>query len=146
MPNIKHILYMMLFALLLGACSDYMTMASQSCRAGTNNIDCNGSIGSLHGTQRLDFYDEDSFTSIRGSNWDADITMSIAEGELVVEITNIDGETERFTITPENPLEASVAVDRSLTGKISAQLSAQGEGEETPSVQGITWEASFTGR
>jgi len=142
----KRMLYTLLLALLLGACSNYMTMTSQRCNAGMENINCSGSVGALHGTQRLDFYDEDSVTSMRSSNWDAEITMSIEEGELVVEITNLDGEVERFTVTPDSPLDATVAVDRSLTGKISAQIAAQGEGEETPVVRGISWEASFSAR
>ncbi len=146
MMTFKRVLYTLLLALLLGACSNYMTMTSQRCNAGMDKINCSGSVGALNGTQRLDFYDEDSVTSLRSSNWDAGITMSIEEGELVVEITNLDGEVESFTITPDSPLDVTIAVDRSLTGKISAQLAARGEGEETPVVRRVGWEASFTAR
>lgn len=123
-----------------------MLMTSQRCNAGMENINCSGSVGQLRGTSRLDFYDAETAVSWRSSNWNADIGMSIEEGELVMEITNLDGEMESFTITPENPLQANVAVNRSLSGKISAQLAAQGEGEETPVVRGINWETNFTAR
>lgn len=146
MLKMPRVLYTVLLALVLGACSNYMTMTSQRCNAGMETITCSGSVGGLHGTQRLDFYDEDTTVSMRSSNWDADISMSIEEGELVMEITNLDSEVETFTITPDSPLDVTVAVNRSLTGKISAQLTAQGDGEETPVVRGIDWEATFTAR
>ncbi len=123
-----------------------MFFVRQSCRAGMENITCSGNIGQLRGASRLDLYDEGTAASWRGSNWNVDISMSIEEGELVMEIMNLSGDVEMFAITPDSPLQVNVAVERSLSGKISAQLAAQGEGEETPIVRGITWEANFTAR
>ena len=138
------LLAVVLGAILLGGGG--MFFVSHSCRAGMETITCSGNIGQLHGASRLDLYDEGTATSWRGSNWNADISMSIEEGELVMEITTLDGDVETFTITPDSPLQANVAVDRGLSGNISAQLAAQGEGEEKPIVRGIAWEANFTAR
>ena len=134
------------FVLLGFSDGNFTLFTSQSCRAGMQNISCTGSIGELHGSSRLDLYDEGTSVSWRGSNWNADITMSIEEGELLMEITNLNNDVERFTITPDNPLQVRVAVDRSIMGTISAQLHAQATNDDAPVVRGIQWEANFTAR
>lgn len=133
---------------LLGLRDGGMFMTSQRCRADMQTIICSGSIGQLRGASRLDFYDSDNLINpIRSTNWDADITLSVEAGELAVSITDINGEVSTFTVTPERPLQTQIAVERSIMGSISAQLAAQGGGEEEiPSVDGIVWEATFSGR
>lgn len=121
--------------IVLAGCSGGMTCRKVSTPV-SGNATCTGSIDQLEGTRQLRFDLED--VSI-GLDVNADITVSVTGGALVVRYTDAFGDARTIEAVPGNPAVIREAINLEFIERAAITLEASG-GVAT----GISYEANFT--